>query len=72
MFIMLIIYKYLFLVLIVITCVVAFPTTENEDDCNIFCTFIYEPVCGTDGKGNNKVFSSPCMMRRQSCLEGKG
>lgn len=44
---------------------------EEPQDCVIRCPNIYLPICGTDGE-NSKVFTSQCVMKRQSCLEHKG
>lgn len=44
---------------------------ETSKNCDIWCSYIYDPVCGTDGQ-NYKMFASKCFMDRQSCLENKG
>lgn len=68
--------KFISVLLLVIAVCVALPYRQNRDEtesngCDLSCPYIYTPVCGTDGK-INRVFASPCVMERQSCLEQKG
>ncbi|XP_031624126.1 enhancer of split M1 protein [Contarinia nasturtii] len=67
--------KILFTLLFIFVASDALPYDQNAEqlessNCDKSCTFIYSPVCATDGE-NNKIFASPCVMERHSCLEGK-
>lgn len=44
---------------------------QTSIKCDMWCPYIYFPVCGTDGE-IYKVFSNECFMDRQSCLDKKG
>lgn len=44
---------------------------ENKPGCPVACTYIYEPVCATNGD-TNKVFGNECSMRAANCYSTKG
>lgn len=50
----------------------ALPTPQDGDSapaegCQTVCTMEYNPQCGRDADGNTKIFSNPCVFKRENC-----
>lgn len=46
-------------------------TVPTKPGCPVACTYIYEPVCATNGT-HNQVFGNECAVRKANCYTDPG